>query len=61
MRCLTISTAETYDLHGLAMALEEVEFINFYTDSLHAAYKEWDIFIFLSYHAPRVFSNHDPP
>src|ERR1700722_868321 len=46
MRCLAISTAETYDLHGLATALEEVEFINFYTDALHAAYKEWDIFIF---------------
>lgn len=46
MRCLTISTAETYDLHGLAMALEDVEFINFYTDALHAAYKEWNIFIF---------------
>jgi len=46
MRCLAISTAETYDLHGLALALEEVEFINFYTDALHAAYKEWNIFIF---------------
>jgi uncharacterized Rmd1/YagE family protein len=46
MRCLAISTAETYDIHALALALEGVEFINFYTDSLHAAYKEWDIFIF---------------
>ncbi len=46
MRCLALSTAETYDLHGLALALEEVEFINFYTDALHAAYKDWDIFIF---------------
>lgn len=46
MRCLSLSTAETYDLHGLALALEDVEFINFYTDALHAAYKEWDIFIF---------------
>ncbi len=46
MRCLTISTAETCDLHGLALALEDVEFINFYTDALHAAYKEWNIFIF---------------
>lgn len=46
MRCLTISTAETYDLHGLAMELNDVEFINFYTDSLHASYKEWNIFIF---------------
>jgi uncharacterized Rmd1/YagE family protein len=46
MRCLALSTAETYDLHGLALALEEVEFLNFYTDALHAAYKDWDIFIF---------------
>jgi uncharacterized Rmd1/YagE family protein len=46
MRCLTISTAETYDLQGLALALEDVEFINFYTDTLHASFKEWDIFIF---------------
>ncbi len=46
MRCLAISTAETYDLHGLAVALEDVEFINFYTDALHAAYKEGNIFIF---------------
>ncbi|OJW49067.1 MAG: hypothetical protein BGO67_10885 [Alphaproteobacteria bacterium 41-28] len=46
MRCLAISTAETCDLHGLALALEDVEFINFYTDALHAAYKEWNIFIF---------------
>ncbi|MBI2706751.1 MAG: RMD1 family protein [Proteobacteria bacterium] len=46
MRCLALSTAETYDLQGLALALDEVEFINFYTDALHAAYKEWDIFIF---------------
>jgi len=46
MRCLTISTAETYDLNGLALALEDVEYINFYTDTLHASYKEWDIFIF---------------
>lgn len=46
MRCLAISTAEVYDLHGLAMVLEDVDFINFYTDSLHASYKEWDIVIF---------------
>jgi len=46
MRCLTISTAETYDLQGLALALDDVEFINFYTDTLHASFKEWDIFIF---------------
>lgn len=46
MRCLALSTAETYDLHGLALALEGVEFINFYTDALHASYKEWDFFIF---------------
>jgi uncharacterized Rmd1/YagE family protein len=46
MRCLVMSTAETYDLHGLALALEDVEFVNFYTDSLHAAYKEGDIFVF---------------
>jgi uncharacterized Rmd1/YagE family protein len=46
MRCLVLSTAETYDLHGLALALETVEFVNFYTDSLHAAYKEGDIFVF---------------
>src|SRR3990167_5008152 len=46
MRCLTISTAETYNLQGLALALDDVEFINFYTDTLHASYKEWDIFIF---------------
>ena len=44
MRCLAISTAETCDLHGLALALEDVEFIKFYTDALHAAYKEWNIF-----------------
>jgi uncharacterized Rmd1/YagE family protein len=46
MRCLTVCTAETCDLQGLALALEDVEFINFYTDALHAAYKEWNIFIF---------------
>lgn len=46
MRCLALSTAETHDLHGLALALENVEFINFYTDTLHAAYKDWNIFIF---------------
>lgn len=46
MRCLAICTAETCDLHGLALALEDVEFINFYTDALHAAYKESNIFIF---------------
>lgn len=46
MRCLAISTAEVYDLHGLALALEDVEFINFYNDALHAAYKEGNIFIF---------------
>lgn len=46
MRCFATSTAETYDIHGLALALEEVEFINFYTDSLHAAFKDWNIFIF---------------
>jgi len=46
MRCLALSTAETYDLHGLALALEDVDFINFYTDALHASYKDWDIFIF---------------
>ncbi|HUX80123.1 MAG TPA: RMD1 family protein [Alphaproteobacteria bacterium] len=46
MRCLAICNAETFDLHGLALALEDVEFINFYTDALHAAYKESNIFIF---------------
>ncbi|MBS0271251.1 MAG: RMD1 family protein [Proteobacteria bacterium] len=46
MRCLAISTAENYDLHGLALALDDVEFINFYNDALHASYKEGDIFIF---------------
>ncbi len=46
MRCLAISTAELYDLHGLATALEDVEYINFYTDALHASYKDYDIFIF---------------
>lgn len=46
MRCLALCNAETYDLHGLALALEEIEFINFYTDALHASYKDWDIFIF---------------
>ncbi|MBA3813045.1 MAG: RMD1 family protein [Alphaproteobacteria bacterium] len=46
MRCLATCNAETYDLHGLAMALDDVEYINFYTDALHASYKEWDIFIF---------------
>ena len=46
MRCFTTSTSETYDLHGLAMVLDDVEFINFYTDALHAAYKEGNIFIF---------------
>jgi len=46
MRCLALCNAETYDLHGLALALDGVEFINFYTDALHASYKEWDIFIF---------------
>lgn len=46
MRCLALSTAETYDLHGLALVLEGVEFINFYTDALHAGYKEGNIFIF---------------
>ena len=46
MRCLSLSTAETYDLHGLALALEGVDFINFYTDALHASYKDWDGFIF---------------
>lgn len=46
MRCLATCNAEIYDLHGLAMSLDEVEFVNFYTDALHASYKEWDIFIF---------------
>ncbi|MBY0291860.1 MAG: RMD1 family protein, partial [Alphaproteobacteria bacterium] len=46
MRCFATSTSETYDLHGLAMVLDDVEFINFYTDALHAAYKEGNIFIF---------------
>ena len=46
MRCLSLSTAETYDLHGLALALEGVDSINFYTDALHASYKGWDAFIF---------------
>lgn len=46
MRCLAICNAETYDLHGIAVALEDVEFINFYTDALHAAYKGWNFFIF---------------
>jgi uncharacterized Rmd1/YagE family protein len=46
MRCLALCNAESYDLHGLAMALDDVEFINFYTDALHASFKEWDIFIF---------------
>lgn len=46
MRCLAISTAETYDLDGLALALQGIGFINFYTDALHASYKEGDIFVF---------------
>ncbi len=46
MRCLALSTAETYDLHGLVLALEGVEFVNFYTDALHISYKEWDVFVF---------------
>ena len=46
MRCLALSTAETYDLHGLVLALEDVEFINFYTDALHASYKDWNVFVF---------------
>lgn len=46
MRCIALSTAETYDLHGLAQALEDVEFVNFYTDALHASYKDWDVFFF---------------
>jgi len=46
MRCLALSTAETYDLHGLVVALEDVEFVNFYTDALHIAYKDWSIFVF---------------
>lgn len=46
MRCLALCNAETYDLHGLAETLDDVEYINFYTDALHASFKEWDIFIF---------------
>lgn len=46
MRCLALSTAETYNLHGLLKALDDVELINFYTDALHAAYKDYHIFIF---------------
>lgn len=46
MRCFALSTAETYDLKSLAKALENTEFLNFYTDALHAAYKDWNIFIF---------------
>ncbi|MBY0273617.1 MAG: RMD1 family protein [Alphaproteobacteria bacterium] len=46
MRCLTLCTAETYDLHGLALTLEGVDYINFYTDALHASYKEGDVFFF---------------
>lgn len=46
MRCLALCNAESYDLHGLAAALGAVEFTNFYTDALHASYKEWDIFVF---------------
>ncbi|EKE10571.1 MAG: hypothetical protein ACD_16C00001G0002 [uncultured bacterium] len=46
MRCVALCTAETYDLHGLALTLEGVEFINFYTDALHASYKNWEVFFF---------------
>lgn len=46
MRCFAVSTAETYDIHGLATTLDEVEYINFYTDALHAAFKDWHIFVF---------------
>lgn len=46
MRCIALSTAETYDLHGLAQALEDVEFVNFYTDALHVSYKDSDVFFF---------------
>lgn len=46
MRCVALSTAEAYDLKAFSRLLKNFEFINFYTDALHASYKEWDLFVF---------------
>lgn len=46
MRCFAVSTAERYDIHGLASAIENTKSISFYTDAVHIAYESWDIFVF---------------
>ncbi len=46
MRCFAVSTADTYDIQNLSTSLEDVEYLNFYTDSLHISYKEWHVFVF---------------
>lgn len=47
MRCISTSTAESYDIKALAENLDDVEYINYYYDALHASYADsCEIFVF---------------